>query len=61
MSANYLLLKENNTQEALSQSSSMNQTIIHKDANASFTLVTPKTLEWNVSDVLIITAILFLS
>ena len=57
MSASYLLLKENN-QEALSQSSSINQTILKEDANASSTLSTLQTLEWSLSDVLILTLIL---
>ena len=59
MSASYLLLKENN-QEALSQSSSINQTILkEEDANASSSLSALKTLEWSLSDVLILTLILF--
>ena len=58
MSASYLLLKENN-QEALSQSSSINQTILKEDANASSSLSALKTLEWSLSDVLILTLILF--
>lgn len=57
MSASYLLLKENN-QEALSQSSSINQTILKEDANASSSLSALKTLEWSLSDVLILTLIL---
>ena len=58
MSVSYLLLKENK-QDALTQSSSMNQTVLHKDANASSALSTLQTLEWSINDVLILTLILF--
>lgn len=59
MSASYLLLKENKQEETLSKSPSNNQTVLHKDANASSALSTLQTLEWSINDVLILTLILF--
>ena len=59
MSASYLLLKENK-QEALSQSSSMNQTILKEDANISSIRSTFETMELSFSIFLILTLI-FLS
>ena len=58
MSASYLLLKENNQEAILSKNLSTNQTILQEDANASSTLSTLQTLEWSLSDVLILTLIL---
>lgn len=58
MSSNYLLLKENNQEAILSKNLSTNQTILQEDANASSTLSTLQTLEWSLSDVLILTLIL---
>lgn len=58
MSSSYLLLKENK-QDAISQNASNNQTVLHKDANTSSALSTLQTLEWSVSDVFILTLILF--
>lgn len=59
MSANYLLLKENK-QDALSQSSSINQTILKEDANASSIRSTFETIELGFNIFLILTLI-FLS
>ena len=59
MSSSYLLLKENNQEAILSKSASNNQTLLHKDANASSALSTLQTLEWSINDVLILTLILF--
>ena len=59
MSASYLLLKENKQEETLFQSPSNNQTLLEEDANASSALSTLQTLEWSVSDILILTLILF--
>jgi len=58
MSVSYLLLKENNQEAILSKNLSTNQTILQEDANASSTLSTLQTLEWSLSDVLILTLIL---
>jgi len=58
MSSSYLLLKENNQEAISSKSSSTTQTILQEDANASSTLSTLQTLEWSLSDVLILTLIL---
>lgn len=57
MSASYLLLKENR-QEALSQSSSMNQTILKEDANTSSIRSTFETMELGFNIFLILTLIL---
>ncbi|WNZ00275.1 hypothetical protein SUSP_002692 (plasmid) [Sulfurospirillum sp. 'SP'] len=59
MSTSYVLLKENKQEETLFQSPSNNQTVLHKDANASSALSTLQTLEWSMSDILILTLILF--
>lgn len=58
MSASYLLLKENK-QEALSQSATLNQTILKEDTNTSSTHSTFQTMELSLSIFLMLTLIFF--
>ena len=58
MSASYLLLKENK-QETLSQSPSLNQTILKEDTNTSSTHSTLQTMELSLSIFLMLTLIFF--
>jgi len=58
MSASYLLLKENK-QETLSQSPSLNQTILKEDTNTSSTRSTLQTMELSLSIFLMLTLIFF--
>jgi len=58
MSASYLLLKENK-QETLSQSPSLNKTMLKEDANTSSTRSTLQTIELSLSIFLMLTLIFF--
>ena len=58
MSSSYLLLKENK-QETLSQSPSLNQTILKEDTNTSSTHSTLQTMELSLSIFLMLTLIFF--
>lgn len=58
MSSSYLLLKENK-QETLSQSPSLNQTILKEDTNTSSTRSTLQTMELSLSIFLMLTLIFF--